>query len=409
MKLAAQYTRASMLVTVIVLVIAGGIYYFAISYIADQQFDRDLTEEFGEMNEFVQQHQRFPKPFEFDSYQAKFEQIEQFIPPRFVDTIIKTTSARAIIATIRLNGINYRMTVVESKEATQNLMQLIFAITLGLTVVLLIALFLTNRVLLNGLWQPFYYLLNRLNTFSLTGKTGQDQQLIRIDEFQQLQTVIHVMEKRAATEYETLKSFTENASHEMMTPVAVITSKLDNLIQDDALTETHLLQLQDIYNASGKLSRLGQSLLLLVKIEHQLINDIVLVRLDQLLSEKMGLFAEIISEKSIAVNTQLQPVEITASSYLADILLNNLLGNAIRHNHHYGTITINLNEQSLVIANTGTKNTLDSTKIFERFQKGPESEGTGLGLTIARNICNGYGWNLNYSFTASCHVFTITF
>ena len=409
MKLAAQYTRASMLVTVIVLLIAGGIYYFAISYIANQQFDRDLTEEFGEMNEFIQQHQRLPKPFEFDSYEAKFEQIEQFIPPRFIDTTIKTTPARAIVETVRLNRINYRMTVVESKEATQHLIQLIFAITLGLTLVLLIALFLTNRILLNGLWQPFYHLLNRLNTFSITGKTGQDQQLIRVDEFQQLQTVIHVMEKRAAAEYETLKSFTENASHEMMTPIAVITSKLDNLVQDEALTETHLLQLQDIYNASGKLSRLGQSLLLLVKIDHQLIKDIAPVKLDQLLSEKIGQFAEIISEKSIAVSTQLHPVDIMVSPYLADILLNNLLGNAIRHNYHYGRITIHLNERSLIIANTGEKNTLDSVKIFERFQKGPGSEGTGLGLTIARNICNGYGWKLNYSFESPCHTVTITF
>jgi signal transduction histidine kinase len=409
MKLATQYTRASMLVTVIVLLIAGGIYYFAISYIADQQFDHDLTEELGEMTGFIQQHQRFPKPFEFDSYQAKFEPVKQYMPPRFLDTLMKGSeeSYRAIIAIVKLKGLNYRMTIIASKESTENLLQLIFIITLILTAVLLIALFLTNRMLLKDLWQPFYTLLKRLNDFSFTGQGGKDQSHIRIDEFRELQTAIHTMEGKAAAEYEALKTFTENASHEMATPIAVITTKLDNLIQDETLTEAHLAQLQDIYNAGNKLSRLGQSLLLLVKIDHQLIKDTAPIQLDQLINEKIGQLAELIAEKSIIMATHLQPVNIVVSPYLIDILLNNLLGNAIRHNQYSGHIKINLNERQLVISNTGTNQALDSTKIFERFQKDPASEGAGLGLTIARNICHRYNWELTYAFESPFHKFTV--
>lgn len=416
MKLATQYTRVSILTSLVVMLIAGGIYYFAISYIADQQFDRDLAEELGEMNEFIQQHHRLPRPFEFDSYQAKFEPVGQLMgPPRLTDTIIssgrasKTESARAIIAIVRLDKTNYRMIIVESKETTDNLVQLIFLITLSLIGLLLLALLLANRLLLKGLWQPFYHLLNRLLTFSLTGKSGDNTQITKIDEFRELQAAINTMEKKAGLEYSTLKAFTENASHEMMTPIAVITSKLDNLVQDESLTEEHLAQLQDIYNAGNKLSRLGQSLLLLVKIDHQLFRDAVEVHLEPALADKVGQFAEITSKKSIVVTSKTESVTIIASPYLADILLNNLLGNAIRHNHNHGQIRINLNKEQLSVANTGSPNELDANKIFERFEKSPASEGTGLGLTIARNICEGYGWKLDYSFDNPYHIFTVRF
>ncbi|WP_121812253.1 sensor histidine kinase [Mucilaginibacter kameinonensis] len=416
MKLATQYTRVSMLTSLVVLLIAGGIYYFAISYIADQQFDRDLAEELGEMNEFIQQHHRLPKPFEFDSYQAKFEPVGQLMaPPRLTDTLIsssrtsKTASARAIIAIVRLDKTNYRMTIVESKETTDDLVQIIFLITILLIGLLLLALLLANRFLLRGLWQPFYHLLDRLLAFSLTGKVGNSVPETNVDEFRELHAAINAMEEKAGSEYLALKAFTENASHEMMTPIAVITSKLDNLVQDESLTEEHLAQLQDIYNAGNKLSRLGQSLLLLVKIDHQLFKDAVEVHVELALADKVGQFAEITSKKSIVVTSKTESVTVTASPYLIDILLNNLLGNAIRHNNNYGQIRINLNKEQLSIANTGLPNKLDADKIFERFEKSPASEGTGLGLTIARNICEGYGWKLDYSFNNPYHTFTIRF
>jgi signal transduction histidine kinase len=217
------------------------------------------------------------------------------------------------------------------------------------------------------------------------------------------------MEEKAGLVYSTLKAFTENASHEMMPPIAVITSKLDNLVQDQSLTEDHLAQLQDVYNAGNKLSRIGQSLLLLVKIDHQLFKDTVEVHLNLAITGKIGQFAEITSGKSIILTSRTEPVFVAASPYLIDILLNNLIGNAIRHNHNHGRIWVDLDKKTFNITNTGSPNKLDADKIFERFEKSPASESTGLGLTIARNICEGHGWKLDYSFETPYHTFTITF
>ena len=70
-----------------------------------------------------------------------------------------------------------------------------------------------------------------------------------------------------------------------------------------------------------------------------------------------------------------------------EVLLNNVISNAIRHNYSGGEITIKLQPGQLTIGNTG-KNTFDIEQVLKRFQKSGESEGTGLGLTICKKICD---------------------
>jgi signal transduction histidine kinase len=417
MKLLSKFTRVSLAISLVIFIIGGFIYFETISYLSDQQLDRDLTEEYGEMINFINQHQRFPKPFEFDSYEAKFKRIGQLSQPNhFIDTVVlahsgdKTISCRAIIAVIPFKGTNYLMTIVESKEATQTLIQLVFTITLILVILLLLALLITNRILFKKIWQPFYVLLGYLRDFSLTRESKQAfADSSKITEFNELKLAINLMEERAKGEYESLKSFTENASHEMMTPVALINSKLDNLIQDESLNETQLEQLKDVYSASRRLSQLSQSLLLLVKIDNRLMHDIAEVELSTCIENKVKQFEDFLQSKNIEVKLSLSHKTIKGSIYLIDILLSNLFSNAIRHNYKGGEISITLDKERLTVDNTGANELLDSGKIFERFQKSPLSKGTGLGLTIAKNICLSYGYKLEYQFAAPYHRFIVLF
>jgi len=417
-KLAQQYTKASIIITFSVLFFAGIIYYSAISYISNNQLDRDLTEEIDEVTYYVNHNHKMPTPVDFDDDAASFAPIGQrtvqrhFVNMPFVEPNSKKTEpGRAVIDMIRLSGINYQVTIAESKEGTEYLVQIIGVITIILTAILLIALFFTNRYILEGLWQPFYKLLAGLKSFSIANNMEYKyaEYPVKADEFRELGEAIDTMATKARSDYQTLKNFTENASHEMMTPLAVITSKLDTLIQDENLTAAHHQQLYDINLSISKLSRLNQSLLLLVKIDNKQINDGALINLKTLMDEKVRQFLEIIKDKEITINCELADKNVYASQYLADILLNNLLSNAIRHNKKGGAINIRLDALHLAIENTGVDYTLDETKVFERFEKGKASEGMGLGLTIARNICNNYAFNLSYSFAKPFHRFIIRF
>jgi signal transduction histidine kinase len=274
---------------------------------------------------------------------------------------------------------------------------------------LLLILFITNRYVLNGLWKPFYETLNKLKAFSISDHQAFHLKQNKVDEFNELNQVVQTMSSRVKNDYQHLKQFTENASHEMMTPLAVITAKLDTLIQDETLKPEQFDQINDIYASASKLSRLNQSLLLLVKIENNLVDDTELLSLDGLIGQKIRQFHELILTKDIQVSEYLGEKQVVASKYLIDILLNNLFSNAIRHNTAHGQLIITLTTNKLVFQNTGAEKPMDEENLFVRFKKGQKSEGTGLGLTIVKNICNLYHWDICYSFENSFHTFEIGF
>jgi len=337
------------------------------------------------------------------------------MPLRYFDTTYndpkgkENEAGRAVSGLITVKNQHYKFIITESRGSTEFLIQVISLITIVLAVMLVLIIFLTNRYILNDLWKPFHKTLAQLKSFSPSDNKPLNLDDTKVDEFNELNGTVQVMASKVKNDFQHLKQFTEDASHEMQTPLAVITSKLDTLIQDEALKGEHFDQLHDIYAATSKLSRLNQSLLLLVKIENNLIDDIETLRLDMLIEEKIKQFHELISGKLINVKTDLLPKEITASKYLIDILLNNLFSNAIRHNNNNGEIIINLNSSGLTFQNTGSLNALDPGTLFNRFQKRAKSDGTGLGLAIVKNICSICKWDIEYAYNYPFHILQITF
>jgi signal transduction histidine kinase len=184
---------------------------------------------------------------------------------------------------------------------------------------------------------------------------------------------------------------------------------LDTLIQTENFSDRQSKLLNDLYSAVSRLNRLNQSLLLLVKIENKLLHDKQQINLRELVDEMIIQFEEIFNDKDLKLTYTLDDKEIYASRYLVEVLLSNLISNAIRHNHNGGEIVINLTNESLTIKNTGGNESLPDEKIFTRFHKSSGSEGSGLGLTISRQICENFGFSLEYQFKSDYHVFTVNF
>lgn len=416
MKVSAHYNKTSIIITLSALLAGAVIYYFVINYIARNQLDRDLTEEIDEVMDYVNVYHHLPKEVDFDEDVTIFEKTDQkTLPRRFFDTIYKNPKekqsepGRAVSGLIFLKEGAYKVTITISREETEFLIQIIAVITLALMVVLLLVLFLTNRYLMGGLWQPFYDTLFAIKAFNVSDNESFELKESKFDEFNELNRAVHVMSTRVKNDFQNLKHFTENASHEMLTPLAVITAKLDTLIQDETIKPELYDQINDIYAATSKLSRLNQSLLLLVKIENNLVEDVEWVDLDLLIAEKGRLFQDLLLAKDITGTLKLEPKKVRVSKYLIDILLNNLFSNAIRHNVEHGQLIISLTADKLSFQNTGVSKSLDEETVFERFQKGNKSDGTGLGLAIVKNICNIYKWNIYYEYRDSRHTFQIVF
>ena len=415
MKLAAHYNRASIVIAVAVLIAGALIYYFAIRQITRNQLDREIAEEIAERIDYVNRNGKIPKN-DFDDNLTEFVKVNAAnFPTRFFDTLYVSApgrqpeNGRAAMASISVGGQHYRLIITESYAGINNLVQIITLITVVLLMVLLLVLLVTNKFILTSLWQPFYSTLHELKVFNIADPKIFPAKPNQVDEFNELNAAVQIMASRVKNDYQHLKQFTENASHEMMTPLAVITTKLDTLIQDENLNAGQYTQISDIYSAAGKLSRLNQALLLLVKIENKLLNDEELLNLQGLVVQKLQQFKELIAAKNITLVEILKENRVVASKTLVDILLNNLFSNAIRHNIEHGELLITLTNEKLILQNPGAARPLDNGTLFERFQKAPGSDGVGLGLTIVKNICQLYHWDIAYKYEGQLHSFEMAF
>jgi len=416
MKLAAHYNKASILITLTVLFAGAVIYFFAINYFANKQLDRNLTQGLAEAEEYLKTTGTEPQQYDLDQDHAVFIKTDRIeLERRYFDTTYhnyredRMEAGRAVEDLCKARGANYKVTITVSRENTKYLVEMITLITLALMAGLLVVLFITNKYILNGLWKPFHHTLKAVKDFNLADSARFSDTPSKVEEFTELNLAIHEMANRVRSDYQQLKEFTENASHELMTPLAVVTTKLDTLIQDETLRPDQLSQITDIYASISKSTRLNQSLLLLSKLDHQMIRDEENINLKITILEKILQFQELIKNREIVIQHQLSDKYIHASKFLVDILLNNLFSNAIRHNLKFGTIHVTLTNEQLIVANSSSATKLPANQLFGRFQKGKESQGSGLGLSIIQNICRQYHFELSYQYQDELHMFIIFF
>ena len=95
---------------------------------------------------------------------------------------------------------------------------------------------------------------------------------------------------------------------------------------------------------------------------------------------------------------------------LLQLMLNNLISNAIFHNISGGSISITLTEGSLAIMNTGNPPSASPESLFGRFKKGNNSlNSIGIGLATVKKICELHSYQINYVFNNGWHNIVITF
>ena len=334
----------------------------------------------------------------------------------YSDTLIVDAKTRAYTAYRQLQfvsevgGQKYLVRIYKSHAETDNLMvRIILSMTL-LVVALIIGLLVLNRHISQKTLKSFYDTINKIKKYDLN--THEDFQLKESDikEFNELNKVLISMTERIKNDYYNLKEYTENASHELQTPIAVIISKLELLLQSECMQEKELKTISDAYEASTRLSRLTNTLLLLSKIGNRQFPEVKKVDLTQIIDTQLSFLEDVIASKKISVKSPDKQYFAELNPYLADILIANLLKNAIRHNHKNGSILITTTEKQLTIANSGERIQGSSDDIFKRFYKSSSSDSSvGLGLAIVQKICEVSGFKALYSYEKNLHHFSIIF
>jgi signal transduction histidine kinase len=309
------------------------------------------------------------------------------------------------------DGKFYLLTTYISSREISHLIIKAFLIEAALFIGLLTAIVYTNRRSSASLWAPFRDTLKKLSEYDITRSREIDlPEQTGIQEFDELNLeVSHLLEK-VNSAYLNQKQFVENASHEIQTPLAIIRSKLELMINQPALTEATAILLADITEASERLSQMNKNLLLLAKIENNQYPHKTSIDATALLLRTIENFRTYYEDEFPAlVVAAEEQVTITANQSLMDILFSNLIKNAIIHNIPSGYIHIQLDHSHLQIANSGPALEGAPELLFERFQKGgDENRSTGLGLAIVKQICQVSGFIPSYAYAGGRHTVTVS-
>ena len=272
-----------------------------------------------------------------------------------------------------------------------------------------VAIVLTMRLISKRLWLPFDKTLTAIEAFKLENGTIPALPNSGIKEFSRLNTVLNKLMADSLNSYRTQKEFTENASHELQTPLAVFQSKLDILLQQPGITGEQAAIIQDLYQMNNRLSRLSRNLLLLAKMENRQFSkeetDVILI-----LNELLPYFDSLSQGLTLQKDFQIKSLTVKANRSLLEIMLNNLIVNAVRHNKPNGAIIVTVKADSLTVSNTSDETALDENLIFNRFYRpSDKSQGNGLGLAIVKAVCEYHGWKITYSYQDKLHGFVVTF
>lgn len=303
----------------------------------------------------------------------------------------------------------YKLTMRTSLVESEDLVIMISVIQAILMILLLGGFLLINSSLSQKIWNPFYKTLSRLKAYELNKNEAFQYENTNIAEFDDLNAAIRSLTNKNKEVFQQQKEFIENASHELQTPLSIFQSKLDLLMQDDALTEEQAALVRDLINTNQRLSKLNKSLLLLSKIENEQFIDKEAIDVTQLLRDSITHYQELTGNGAIDI-LHASPFILQGNKTLTDILINNLVRNAFQHTVHYDQIRIYLENGMLSIENPGEPFREGGEKIFDRFYKeSSHKASTGLGLAIVKKICDLSGYTLTYIYRGNKHIFTVKF
>ena len=297
--------------------------------------------------------------------------------------------------------------IVESDDIMDGVVQSLAWLFVLLGGVVLISSFLISRFLL----RPFEHTLHEINGFNVTEARPLSLTDTTTTEFRTLNRFIGQMTDKMRRDYQRVKEFSENASHEIQTPLAVAKGKLELLSQSNHLTEDHLALIGTAYQAVDDVSKLAKSLMLLTKIENQEFSNFQSIDGSEELRRTVADFDELITLKGLTLTTDIADgVSLRTHPVLLKILINNLLNNAIRHNKPEGHIKVSLHPDRLVVANLGKPLRESPEVLFERFKKNHQSnESLGLGLAIVKKICDISGYRVWYRYRKEWHTVSVFF
>lgn len=414
MKLLNKLSIRYLFFALITLVLTGGLLYIILSMVINEEMDEKLQISYKRIKNDIEKNKKFYslKPFT-DVHRVKSQKEYRHFKNKKIkiDKSKHAEEFRQLTVVKKINGKYYKIIIRESKFELNELLKSFSWVIFGGFLLLVFSLILINRHIAKTIWNPFYKNLEMLKKFSLNELKPLSILSTDIHEFKELNRVLSKFTDKAIIDYQNLKQFSEDASHEIQTPLAIIKSKIETLLDNNNFSEQQTEGLNSIYHSVHRLSRLNKDLLLLAKIDNKQFEDSEKISFNEIIINKLAEFQELIRLKNISLNTEFNhEILFNINAFIAEILINNMISNGIKHNLEGGELKIAIDDKQIHFYNSGTEAIKNPESLFNRFYKeNSESKSVGLGLAIVKKICDLNGIKYRYSFTQNLHCFSLIF
>lgn len=417
MKLAHKFTLSFVAIVLLLTPVTMGISYFNIR----KRLDNAEIERLKEVNDRIAGKLRNGVPYS-EYTQGHPIAIDQIYTPLPLQTTQVTETQRynhdlghkecilTVTSYYSVAGGHYRIASYNYVTKSSEILKGMLGAVIWKVVLLVLGMIVTARVLSHYVLSPFRDTMETIKGFRLQQKEKLQLPQTSTTEFRELNGFLQKMTDKAIEDYASVKEFSENASHELQTPLAVIRSKIE-LLADTGIDATQAALIGDMQNAIEKLTRINRSLTFLTKLENHEFETAANVRFCRIANEVIASYEDWISLKQLRLDKQIdKQIFLNLHPSLAEMLLNNLLSNAIRHNIEGGHIGIELTAQHLCVRNTGLPPEGPTEELFQRFKKSNQcADSIGLGLAIVKQICEVNRFTVSYDYTGGWHVLFVHF
>lgn len=398
MKLSGKYHRHYLLLLVAVLLLGFLTQYVLFRYSLHRSTDDVLREYRLDFEDYARRHGELPV---FNAMEWKHgnvvalhgDTLPRRIDDRIYDTVIYSAYEREPVVYRVLNfvvetpGRHYLVTLTHPMWEEDEMVGAallsslcLFLFFLGLS---LVSIRRTRRTV-----APFYHILDTIRHFEIGNRRRMEIVETDVDEFNELQRGLDGMMQRIRHDYDALKELMENASHELQTPLAVARMKVEQLAQLLSGNREQMLLLADTNRALMRMTRYNRSLLMIARISSD--QFYARERMDLTVQAERFLqdHEEIIEARGIRVVWSLRAAfEVDIHPVLAEMLVNNLLSNALKFSCEQGEIVVAADSGGFRVENTFS-HPLPVGDLFRRYTHTADRDDSfGLGLPLVKEIC----------------------
>jgi len=318
-----------------------------------------------------------------------------------------TLNFRILVHELKDNNHTYILEIGKATDTISQYNHLLQRFTLVILIVLILLTILIDLVYTHFLLRPLVSIIQtKLQNRKFPFKEKLTPVKTSTTDFKILDNSLISLMEKVHEAFNKEREFTSNASHELMTPISILQTNVENMMVEENISEEQQVKISSMMKTINRLKKIVHSLLYISRIENDQFAKSDNVNVQQIVAEINEELSVRMESKCIGFVQNISPGIIikNVNKDLFFQLLYNLVNNAVKYNRENGSIEIldrylPGNNYVLEVKDTGVGIRQEEVGlIFNRFKSGKnKSEGYGLGLSIVKSIVDflGFGIQVN--------------